>query len=625
MKRKKETKSLRGGWFQPNFISQFTFFLILTPILFFNLLWIFGLSEIISQSLTWVMLRILVFGMVVFFVKKILVRRFQRDYMHLFLLIIISLALSLFNSVISRKFPEANGDSVSSHLLITKAISLGWNPVGNFNENSKLINENSFLQMTDLGPKRFESGIGFQTIQAFYNSFLGIESSYILVNSLFLILVIALILENYSSLIAVSRNQSGTNTSGKILSVILFLATPLVIQQWFSAYTDLAGFCLLSSALILILRHSFFPMNTNNSLWMLVFVLSIMPAIKLQLVILSIPIAAILLVSSISELFKIKPKQTETIQVRSIGRTTKKSFLLIAQGLLLAFPIGYFARNLWMGVLPQLTDEEWVKAAWGGSSSGFMELKGVDSLWTIISGRTALNPESISTDGLFALPSRLEILNSGYVDSRIAGFGPLWGDLLFLSTCTMAIVVIFLLCNLEGIKRKVEPSNFQKIRIMKILLSVFCAYVLMSFIMPFSFTVRYNPHYYLLIFIFLMLIQNLIWVYQKSNMFSMRLKSIRFIVISIFILNSVLVIDGKIHSSRESNELVTALVLAKSNLEMRNESSEFKFYFGNKSGLIKAIVGELSDLSFNENAVVFCPENNRVIQVTDELGICQVS
>jgi hypothetical protein len=61
-------------------------------------------------------------------------------------------------------------------------------------------------------------------------------------------------------------------------------------------------------------------------------------------------------------------------------------------------------------------------------------------------------------------------------------------------------------------------------------------------------------------------------------------------------------------------------------LSMQNfgEYKEVKYYFRNKTGLILATTGEISQESFSKNATVECKESDRLVLITDETGVCGI-
>ena len=59
-------------------------------------------------------------------------------------------------------------------------------------------------------------------------------------------------------------------------------------------------------------------------------------------------------------------------------------------------------------------------------------------------------------------------------------------------------------------------------------------------------------------------------------------------------------------------------------LQSSGEFKEVKYYFRNKTGLILATTGEISQQSFSKNAILECKESDTLVIVTDEAGVCGI-
>ena len=188
-------------------IFSLILFLIVTPLIFFNLLWFLDVQRV---TLSDTFLNLLRLCLLVGFLSYMTYNYSKNQLTANLASGIIVFTLIALASQINRLFsnhPDTNADSVTSHLLLTEAISIGWNPLKPEGESSTLISSSSLLVQSNLSESRIETGIGFSTIQAFYNLLFGVESSYLFVNILFLVLTAVKLLDIFELLGSEKRKK----------------------------------------------------------------------------------------------------------------------------------------------------------------------------------------------------------------------------------------------------------------------------------------------------------------------------------------------------------------------------------------------------------------------------------
>lgn len=610
-----------------------TFYLILcsliSPLVLFNLLWIFDAQPLILNDALLNLLRLALFmGFFAFTLQGTSKKFLNPNLISGFVFFAFVTIATQINRAFSNQ-PDINSDSVTSHLLLTEAISTGWSPLKPNGENSKLVSSGSLLIQTDLSQSRVETGIGFQTIQAFYNLLLGVESAYLFVNLLFLFLVIVKLIEVFELL--GSKKMTRGTIGGKfwITGVIsIFLMSPIVIQQVNSAYTDLAGYCLLVCC-ILISAKIFLDDNLEKSSIISFLTLIVLtPSIKLQLIALMIPLILAVLYRVTKRILISKNGSKSVGKIIFSIRELRQPRVLISVLTLLSliyFPIGMFTIGILKGKLPMLADSSWVTSTWSGSVPDFMELNGVERVQTIIAGRTSLNPSEISMDGLFSIPTRSEREYAGFLDSRVAGFGPLWGDLLLVSSL-FALSSIFLVVYLSR-TRKIR-FDFEELHPQKKVL-YFSAYLLLSYwiisvLMPLSFMARYYPQYIAMAFLSIYVISIAMKIVSSHILLDLIFKIAFRTLLFLIVLNFQIVFTSHLDVKSNSNKLIQQMKAERISLQSSGEFKEVKYYFRNKTGLILATTGEISQQSFSKNATVECVESDKLVLITDETGLCGI-
>lgn len=603
---------------------------LITPLCLFNLLWIFD-AQLLLMSAEF--LNLLRFGLLIGFFSLIFQDRSRKtlksNLVSGFIFISLIAIVSQINGAFSNR-PDTNSDSLTSHLLLTEAISNGWNPLNPDGEKSKLVSSSSLLIQTDLSEGRIETGVGFQTIQAFCNLLFGVESTYVFVNLLFLSLTVVKLLEIFELF---GSNSKFRNTFAAKFSsigvILLFLMSPIVTQQVNSAYTDLAGYCLLTCCLLICTRNFADNRLDKYSIFSFVILVILTPSIKLQLVALMIPLilAFLYIVTTRSQIFKKASdnKDEITFSIRTL-RQPRVLISILALLSLMYFPIGMFVTNIFKGKLPLHSDKSWVASTWSGSIPEFMELNGVERVQTILGGRTSLNPSEILVDGLFSIPTRSERNDAGFLDSRVAGFGPLWGDLLVFSSISalVSILLVFYLCRTQKNK-----FDFQEIQLHKRTI-YFSAYLLFSYsvisvLMPLSFMARYYPQYMVMAFLSIYIISVAIRIVSSHIFFNLILKIAFQTSLLLIILNFQIVVSSYLEIKGNSNKLIQQMKVERLSLQNSGEFRDVKYYFRNKTGLILATTGEISLQSFSKNATLECRESDKLVLITDETGLCGIS
>ena len=540
-------------------------------------------------------------------------------------------ALFAIATQINRAFsnhPDTNSDSLTSHLLLTEAISTGWNPLKPESESSSLISSSSLLIQADLSERRVELGIGFQSIQSFYNLLLGVESSYLFVNILFLTLTTAKLLEVFELL--ESKKTRNTHRGKFWLTgvISIFLMSPIVIQQVNSAYTDLAVYCLLVCCVLVCARIFLFDGVEKSSVISIIVLFIMTPSIKLHLIALIIPLVlAFLCVGIRRYLMFIKGtehKRGKALYIKSL-RQPRVLISIFALMSLVYFPIGKFASNILKGKLPFLTDKSLVDNTWSGSIPDFLEMNGVDRVRTVITGRTSLNPSEILMDGLFSIPTKSEHEYAGFLDSRVAGFGPLWGDLLFISSL-FALGSIFLVVYLSRTRK--TGFDFEEIQLQKKVV-YFSAYLLLSYsiisvLMPLSFMARYYPQYIAMAFLSIYIISIVMKIVSSHILLNLILKFAFRTSLLLIVLNFQIIFASHLDVKTNSNKLIQQMKTERISLQSSGEFKEVKYYFRNRTGLILAATGEISQQSFSKNATLECKESDKLVLITDEIGLCGI-
>ena len=604
-------------------------FSLITPLVLFNVLWFFDAQGLVLSDVFLNLLRlVLLFGFIAYTLQGTSKKFLNSNSISGF----VFFALITIATQINRAFsdhPDTNSDSVTSHLLLTEAISTGWSPLKPDGENSNLVSSGSLLIQTDLSIGRVETGIGFQTIQAFYKLLFGFESAYLFANLLFLFLTVVKLIEVFELL--GSKKKTRNTHGGKfwLTGVIsIFLMSPIVIQQVNSAYTDLAGYCLLLCCILICARIFVDSGLEKSSLVSFITLIILTPSIKLQLIALMIPLvlAFSYVVTKRSLMLKngSENKSETALSIRNL-RKPKVLISILVLLPLMYFPIGMFATDVLKGKLPLHADKTWVASSWGGSVPEFMELNGIERVQTIIAGRTSLNPSEISMDGLFSIPTRSERKYAGFLDSRVAGFGPLWGDLLLVSSL-FALGSIFLVAYLSRTRK--TGFDFEEIQLQKKVV-YFSAYLLLSYwiisvLMPLSFMARYYPQYIAMAFLSIYVISIAMKIASSHILLNLILKIAFRTLLLLIVLNFQIVFASHLDVKSNSNELIQQMKAERISLQTSGEFKEVKYYFRNKTGLILATTGEISQQSFSKNATVECKESDKLVLITEETGLCGI-
>jgi hypothetical protein len=543
-------------------------------------------------------------------------------------------ALVAIATQINRAFsnhPDTNSDSAGSHLLLTEAISTGWSPLKPEGEYSNLVSSGSLFAKTDLSELSVETGVGFQTIQAFCNLLLGVESTYLFVNFLFLSLTVVKLLEVFDLLD--SRKQTRNTLEVKISSIgviSIFLMSPIVIQQVNSAYADLVVYCLLVCCILVCARIFLFDGLEKGSVISFIILLIITPSIKLHLIVLIIPLVLTFLYVVIRRYLMFmkgtEHKRDKALYIKSL-RQPRVLISIFALMSLVYFPIGKFVSNILKGKLPFLTDKSLVDNSWNGSIPEFIEMNGVERVRTVITGRTSLNPSEILMDGLFSIPTKSERNDAGYLDSRVAGFGPLWGDLLLVSSL-FALGSVFLVTYL-GRTRKTrfdfEKTQRQK-KVMYFSAYLLLCYSIISVLMPLSFNARYNPQYIAMAFLSIYIISIGMNI-ASSHLFlplNLVLKATFRALIFLIVLNFQITFASHLDVKSNSNRLIQKMQAERISLQSSSEFKEVRYYFRAKTGLILALTGEISQESFSKSATLECKKSDELVLITNETGVCGI-
>ncbi len=611
-----------------NRIFNFILLFLVTPLVFFNILWFFDVQRV---TLTDTFLNLVRICLLVSFFAHTLHSSSRNSLSSNSASAIIVFTLIAIASQINRLFsiyPDTNADSVSNHLLVTEAISTGWNPLKPEGESSILISSSSLLIQTNLSESRIETGIGFSTIQSFYNLLFGVESSYVFVNILFLALTVVKLLEVFELLESKKRNR---NTPGRKLSPIgaisIFLMSPIVIQQVNSAYTDLVGYCLLICCILICAKMFLDDGLEKISVMSFVILVILVPSIKLQLVALIIPLILAFIYIVIGRFLKYmngsEYKHDKALFIKNLRqpRVSISFFVLLS---LIYFPIGKFASNFLNGKMPWLANKSWVASTWGGSIPEFIEMNGVERVQTVITGRTSLNPSEILMDGLFSIPTRSERNDAGFLDSRIGGFGPLWGDLLVISSLFAlgSILLVAYLSRTAKTRLDLEATQLQKTMYFSGYLLVY--YSIISVFMPLSFMARYYPQYLAIAFLNTYIISIAIKILSSHMFLSLLLKNTFWALLLLIVLNFQITFVSYLEVKNDSNILVQQMKAERLSLQNSGEFKEVRYYFRNKTGLILATTGEISQESFSKNATLKCKESDKLVLVTDETGVCGI-
>jgi hypothetical protein len=603
-------------------------FSLATPLVLFNLLWFFdGQHLVLSETFLNLSRLILLIGYFTLAFHVASKKIFNLNSVSGFVFLALIASATQMNRLFS-SHPDTNSDSVTSHLLLTEAISSGWNPLKPEGEKSNLVSSSTLLIQAELSKGRVETGIGFQTLQAFYNLLFGIESSYLLVNFLFLALAVVKLLEVFELL---ESKKPIRNIIGRKLSSIglisIFLMSPIVIQQVNSAYTDLAGYCLLVCCILICARIFLDERLEKSSVISFITLIILTPSIKLQLIALMFPlILAFLYVVLKRRLIFGNGSGHKAEKILLISNLRQPGVLISILALLplLYFPIGMLASDLLKGKLPLHADKSWVASTWVGSIPEFVEMNGVERIQTVIAGRTSLNPSEILKDGLFSIPTRSERNDAGFLDSRIAGFGPLWGDILFISSF-FALSSTFLVAYLgrtRKIRLNLETQQLQK----KMYFSAYLltSYWIISAFMPLSFMARYYPQYIAMAFLGIYIISITLRIVTSHILLSLLLKNTFWMLLLLIVLNFQITFVSYLDIKNQQNELMQQMKAKRLSMQNFGEYKEVKYYFRNKTGLILATTGEISQESFSKNATVECKESDRLVLITDETGVCGI-
>jgi len=611
-----------------NKIFSLILFFLIFPLVFFNFLWFLDVPLIILSNTFLNLVRIsLLAGFLVYTFYSSSKNNLSSNLNSSIIVLTISTIASQMNRLFSNH-PDTNPDSVTSHLLLTEAISTGWNPLMPESESSKLIASSSLFIQTSLNENRVEAGIGFQTLQAFYNLLLGVESSYLFVNILFLALTAVKLFEVLELL--ESKKKTRNTLGGKISpigAIAIFFMSPIVVQQVNSAYSDLVGYCLLVSCILICARIFLYERLEKTSVTSFILLVILTPSIKLQLIALMIPLILTFLYVVERRCRKFmnssEYKVDKALYIKNI-RQSRVLIFTLALLPLIYFPIGKFASNILKGKLPSLTDKSLVARSWSGSIPEFMEMSGVERVQTVITGRTSLNPSEILRDGLFSIPTRSELINAGFLDSRIAGFGPLWGDLLFISSI-FALGSVFLVAYFVGTRKTrldLEASQLQKKMYFSAYLLV--SYWIISVLVPLSFMARYWPQYIAMAFLSIYIISIAIKILSSHMFLSLLLKNTFWALLLLIVLNFQIIFTSHLDVKSNSNKWIQQMKAERISLQSSGEFKEVRYYFRNRTGLILATTGEISQESFSKNALLECKESDKLVLVTSETGVCGI-
>ena len=142
--------------------------------------------------------------------------------------------------------------------------------------------------------------------------------------------------------------------------------------------------------------------------------------------------------------------------------------------------------------------------------------------------------------------------------------------------------------------------------------------------MPLSFMARYNPQYLVMALLSLHVISIVIYVGKPQTFPKFFLKATTRALVLLYILNFQITFNSHLKIKDDSIRMIENMKEERLTLQNQGEYKKVSFYFGNKTGLILATTGEISQESFQSNATLTCAESNRIIQISDEIGICAI-
>ena len=588
-------------------------FLIFIPVLGYNFFWfvsIFTTNEIhLNRGVLRLFIVICVIG-VYLLLKKV---HFRNDYKYSIFFGLRLIFLFYLLNIGCQRIVSPVSDALTSHLLVTKAISLGWNPFAGADLNYQFNNDNEWLfegnvpnLSTNLSTSRAQLGVSFQAIQSFYNLLFATQTSIVLTNLLFVSLGV------FTTLLFWNLGKS------RIYLCYFFLCSPIILQQFLTGYVDLAAFCIYYSVILLsifLFENKLEHQKIKAIFFTLVFFAA---TIKLNLLLLISPILALSVICYFFEKDKIRKNQ---FKIRVFNSQVLNTFAKVFCSLVFFSPAINLVYSAYVFNPLQNFSKGTLASSWAGSSIDFSQMSGTGRLWSMLAGRTDLNPAVIRLDGLFSWPITSEIEYAGVPDARIGGLGPLWGDAIVVSAMGVILILISMyLCFGSNSMNKSKANQHR--RVIRYQISVYLIMLIGCVILPLSFNARYHPQYHLLVFIPLMIIERVRNSKVIENSLQQKLKILQWSILALVLINSAVVLHSEEESRAERSEQVTNLIAARAEFLKLDSTESVRYYLDGKLGLLLPLTGDFSGDSYYRNVVSNCPTKKLFVITEENIGLC---
>jgi hypothetical protein len=174
--------------------------------------------------------------------------------------------------------------------------------------------------------------------------------------------------------------------------------------------------------------------------------------------------------------------------------------------------------------------------------------------------------------------------------------------------------------------RKNQPDLEERQLQKKICFSTYLlfSYWIISVLMPLSFNTRYHPQYIAMAFLSIYIISISMKIFSAYLPLGFIFKITFSTLLLLIVLNFQIILSSHLNIKSNSNKLIQQMKVERISLQSSGEFKEVKYYFRNKTGLILATTGEISQQSFSKNATVECKPSDKLVLITDETGVCGI-
>lgn len=446
-----------------------------------------------------------------------------------------------------------------------------------------------------------------QFLQSFIYSFFSIHNSFVLTN--FLFLIVNLITANlYCSTIK-------TGSFKKQIVFFLILFNPLMWQQFLTNYNDFACSAILFSIVLCFLILDVVEAYQQKRFLFLsiIFLMSQAISIKANMIFVIFPFFMLLLFRHLRQFKKYFSHLSTYVYFR---------FLTIFL-ILVAYPFGLVIWKLIGNGKPIFISLAFMKSAWSGSPPAISNMSSFQGVHSVLTGRTSLNPDEISLDGLFAFPSPSELAFAGFPDPRIGGLGPFGGDVLFALALVFIVLGTIEFLRIIPIGRQYNRHSIFKFdKGARTLYLMAVSAIISIFLIPFNFNVRYFPQYYLLISILILILSTKIsreFIKTFSNNFLIGL-----ILLTLGANSCILIYSNFKYKEQSIEKIMNLKSIFIASKESVGAGANIKYSLNNKIGLLAPLTGEISIHSIDKYYVRHCITQSLIYSMDEEIGICVI-